>query len=74
MLSKCVKCGNSTFEMVVTELLSSQHKHKFIQCASCGGVVGVQDGYNNAAMLVEQNKVINAMARMMNVSSNLKEN
>ena len=45
-VSTCIKCGNHTFEMVEVSPQESKFKLNFIQCVSCGGVVGVQDFYN----------------------------
>lgn len=45
--STCVKCGSTSFEMVeANSIKGTDLKKKFIQCASCGGVVGVADFYN----------------------------
>jgi excinuclease UvrABC ATPase subunit len=44
--SNCVKCNNSSFEMVEASPSKSNFKLMFIQCARCGGVVGVVDYYN----------------------------
>lgn len=49
--SNCIKCGNVTFEVVENEPLNSSFKLNFIQCAKCGGVVGVMDYYNIGSML-----------------------
>lgn len=45
-MSTCVKCGGHTFEIQENEPIDSRFKFMFIQCASCGGVVGVVDYYN----------------------------
>jgi len=45
-VSKCMKCGGAAFEIVDGELQGSKSKLKFVQCASCGGVVGVTEPYN----------------------------
>ncbi len=44
--STCIKCGGTRFEMVEVEPAASKYKMMFIQCSSCGGVVGVTDYYN----------------------------
>ncbi|CAH1053998.1 hypothetical protein [Paenibacillus pseudetheri] len=44
--SKCLGCGGTRFEMVENSPTGSQYKLMFVQCASCGGVVGVMDYYN----------------------------
>ncbi|MGA2553267.1 MAG: hypothetical protein ABSF20_00605 [Smithella sp.] len=44
--STCIKCGNTRFEIKIVEPNGSSFKLTFIQCASCGGVVGVMDFFN----------------------------
>jgi len=44
--STCVKCGDGHFELVEYTPKKSAFKLSFIQCSSCGGVVGVLDYYN----------------------------
>lgn len=44
--SSCPKCGNGHFEMVENSPKGSDFKLTFIQCSSCGAVVGVMDYYN----------------------------
>ena len=45
-MSTCVKCGSHSFEMRENEPRDSNYKIMFIQCTSCGSVVGVMDYYN----------------------------
>ncbi len=54
-LSTCVKCGGTVFEVQVKEqlVLGSNFKLTFIQCASCGGVVGVMDYWNIGERLTD---------------------
>ena len=47
-ISKCIKCGNTTFEAVQHSPLDSVFVLSFIQCAGCGGVVGVMDAISIA--------------------------
>ncbi len=49
--STCVKCGNHRFETAETEPKGSAFKLVFVQCSSCGGVVGVTEYYNTGSML-----------------------
>jgi hypothetical protein len=44
--STCVKCGSHTFEAKEREVSDSKFTYLFIQCISCGGVVGVLDRLN----------------------------
>lgn len=41
--STCIKCGGTQFEAVPCEPKNSGVKIRFIQCASCGGVIGTMD-------------------------------
>lgn len=50
-LSTCIKCGNHFFETVEQEPNGSNFKYNFIQCAKCGGVVGVVDYWNVGSLL-----------------------
>jgi hypothetical protein len=47
-MSTCVKCGGSFFELAEAEPHGSEIKVYFVQCSSCGGVVGIMDYYNTA--------------------------
>ena len=51
-LSTCVKCGHHRFEVKEVEPNNSNYKLNFVQCTSCGGVVGVLD-YSNIGSLLE---------------------
>ena len=52
-ISRCVKCGHTDFEMSEAEPNGSNVKVFFVQCAACGGVVGVTD-YCNTALTLEK--------------------
>ena len=47
-VSTCIKCGEEDqFEVVLKESIpGANYKLAFVQCARCGGVVGVLDYYN----------------------------
>lgn len=49
--SSCPKCGNHSFEMKEHLPHGSGFKVFFIQCSSCGAVVGVTDYYNVPSLL-----------------------
>jgi len=51
--STCVRCGNGTFETKENTPSKSAFKLIFVQCSSCGGVVGVIDFYNIGDRLTE---------------------
>jgi len=50
-MSTCIKCGSSSFEMKENEPRHSAWKYMFIQCSSCGGVVGVVEYLNLGSVL-----------------------
>lgn len=50
-LSTCLKCGSHAFEVKEAEPTHSLFKLMFVQCSSCGSVVGVTDYFNTASLL-----------------------
>lgn len=44
--STCPKCDSTKFEMKENSPADSIYKIMFIQCASCGAVVGTTDFFN----------------------------
>lgn len=44
--SICPKCGGDSFEVVENQPSNSLYKYLFVQCKSCGCVIGVLDYYN----------------------------
>jgi len=53
MTSTCPKCSNTSFEAKKAEPRDSVYKLTFIQCSSCGAVVGTID-YVNVPELLEK--------------------
>lgn len=49
--STCIKCNSSAFELKLNEPHDSRYKFFFVQCRSCGGVVGVTDYYATSTLL-----------------------
>ena len=61
-VSTCMKCGGYDFEIVTKEnVRNAVSKIRFVQCAHCGGVVGVQERDDN-------NMLIEALAQKLGVS------
>ncbi|HHT9109393.1 MAG TPA: hypothetical protein ACFYD9_12155 [Candidatus Wunengus sp. YC64] len=52
-ISTCPKCDNILFEVVENSPVNSDFKYLFIQCNSCGAVVGTMDYYNIGEILTE---------------------
>jgi uncharacterized Zn finger protein len=51
--STCPKCSSHSFELKEHTPKGSGYKMHFIQCSSCGAVVGVTD-YHDMATLLQQ--------------------
>jgi hypothetical protein len=52
-VSTCAKCGGNDFEIVTSETVrNAVFKVRFVQCAFCGVVVGVQE-YDDNNFLIE---------------------
>ena len=49
--SSCIKCGHKRFEFELAEPERSRVKVYFVQCASCGGVVGVVPFHDTNTLL-----------------------
>lgn len=69
--SSCPKCGNHTFEVQQVEPIRSAYKLMFVQCTSCGGVIGVLDFFNIGAKLTKQDEALKKIARALNISVDL---
>lgn len=67
MLSACVKCDGVSFEMVEGSVQNSNFVYQFIQCNSCGGVVGVVESEYISAMLEIQNRALKTIAARLDV-------
>jgi excinuclease UvrABC ATPase subunit len=70
-LSTCVKCGSHLFSLQEASISGANFKEYFVQCSSCGGVVGVVPHTNTAAMLSQQNKVIKDIAEKLGIHARL---
>ena len=65
--STCPKCSASRFEVSEQEPAHSNFKLMFVQCASCGAVVGTLDYFNIGNMLAQQNEAIKRIAERLEV-------
>ena len=45
-ISKCIKCGGTIFELREANIQNARYKMYFVQCSSCGGVVGAIPFYD----------------------------
>lgn len=52
-ISKCPKadCNSSSFELVSANIRGSNFKLHFVQCSSCGAVIGALDYYNIGSLI-----------------------
>lgn len=69
--SKYPKCDSTSFEVKENSPRHSNFKLLFVQCSSCGTVVGTMDYYNIGARLSEIEKKINNISSSSSVTSNL---
>lgn len=49
--STCPKCTGTTFELKEGTVHNAHFRLMFVQCRSCGAVVGTTEFFNTAAML-----------------------
>jgi|GEM_PF-541405 RNase P subunit RPR2 len=61
--STCSKCGNCLFEVTEQKPNNSNYKLLFVQCSSCGSVVGVMDYYNIGARTFELEKKLDKIIK-----------
>jgi hypothetical protein len=66
-MSSCPKCGGHIFELEERAPSGSNFKPQFVQCASCGAVVGAMDYYNIGSLIHQQNEAIKKIASALNV-------
>jgi len=69
--SKCPNCSGTAFEIVTGTFTPPSYTLLFVQCASCGTVVGVSDSTNVSAVLDAQNKAIKKIAEVLNIHVSL---
>ncbi len=62
----CQKCGHHTFELKENVPRDSRFKLLFVQCSSCGTVVGVMDYYNIGTKLIELEDKVDRIMRRLN--------
>jgi predicted nucleic-acid-binding Zn-ribbon protein len=72
--SKCPKCDNTRFEVKENSPTHSNFKLLFVQCSSCGTVVGTMDYYNIGARLSEIEKKIDQIKLSSSGSSAINSN
>ena len=61
--SKCPRCDSTFFEAKEANVSGSDWRYMFIQCASCGSVVGVQDIFNVPNMISQLARGLNVTVR-----------
>jgi len=72
--SKCPKCDKTSFEVKENSPVHSNYKILFVQCSSCGTVVGTMDFYNIGARLSEIEKKIDNITSSSYSSSSVTSN
>ena len=68
--STCIKCGGRNFELELATPKGAAFKLYFVQCVSCGGVVGVQEFHNIGARIDRVEKALSKIADRLNVPIN----
>lgn len=71
MNSKCPGCGGNYFEMKYAEPTNAAHPVQLVQCSKCGVVVGVMPNLDTAALLLEQNRALVSIAKVLNTNVSL---
>ncbi len=64
--SICVRCGQTRFEMKEAPSINDKTSHNtwfFVQCANCGGVVGVLDYFAHQQVVERLERIEKAMPR-----------
>ena len=51
--SECLRYSSQRFEAVEAKIEGARHRYMFVQCASCGGVVGILN-YQNVPSMINQ--------------------
>jgi hypothetical protein len=67
----CIKCGSNVFEIEPYTPSGAAIKLNFVQCAECGGVIGVLDQYNIGAMLKLHGSAMKKLAAKARVKVDL---
>ena len=70
-ISSCPKCAGHYFELVIQSPSKSNFKLSFIQCSSCGVVVGVMDYNNIGARLDQLEKKIDSISMQTRSTSSV---
>ncbi len=70
-MSTCPKCNNHTFTIQENTPAGSNFKLMFVQCSSCGAVVGVIDCFNIGNLILQQNKALKKIAGQLDVHVDL---
>ncbi len=69
--STCIKCEGTKFEIKDLAVTGAKFRLFAVQCASCGGVIGLQESHNTAGLLLAQNAAIKKIAAQVGVSVTL---
>jgi transcription initiation factor IIE alpha subunit len=65
-ISTCQKCNNHSFELMEQTPLRSNYKLYFVQCSSCGAVVGVRGYYDSGTLVTQQKREIDEIREHLN--------
>lgn len=63
----CGQCKGSTFELVTQRPTNSQFPINFVQCASCGSVVGVLEEHNAGEVAYKLEGILKKIASKLEI-------
>lgn len=63
--SKCSSCNSTFFEVKSAEPKGSSYKQVFVQCSSCGCVVGVMPYYDAGVLAKDNQKELKNLAHQV---------
>lgn len=74
MISKCVKCENTSFEMKENSPIGSRFKLLFVQCYSCGTPIGAMEYFNSGSQIeIVTKKIQNLENKLDNIESLIRQ-
>jgi len=72
-VSTCAKCSKSGWEIKENTPKDSLQRIYLVQCMYCGSVVGVMEDKPISQLILDQNKIINRLAKSAGIQLTEKE-
>lgn len=74
MISKCAKCGSTSFEMKENSPIGSRFKLFFVQCYSCGAPIGAMEYFNSSTQIeIVTKKIQNLENKLDNIENLIRQ-